>query len=127
CVCLANGLNPILTTTVPAVEGLLVERRDGIVTLTLDRPARKNAITAAMWRRLGDLFDEIAHRRDDRVLVVTGAGDAFTSGADLVDQAGPEAPRGPGSAVAAMRFVGRAALRLHELPIPTIAAVNGVA
>jgi 2-(1,2-epoxy-1,2-dihydrophenyl)acetyl-CoA isomerase len=106
------------------VEGLVVERRDGIVTLTLDRPARKNAITADMWRGLGGLFEDMTHRRDDRVLVITGAGDAFCSGADLGAQdAGAET----GAAVAAMRIVGRAALRLHELPIPTIAAVNGVA
>ncbi len=121
-------LRPHGTTTVPAVEGLLVERNEGIVTLTLDRPDRKNAITGAMWRALGDVFDEITHRREDRVLVITGAGDAFTSGADLAAQgSGGEAPGGPGSAVAAMRFVGRAAVRLHELPIPTVAAVNGVA
>jgi enoyl-CoA hydratase/carnithine racemase len=109
------------------VEGLLVERGDGVVTLTIDRPARKNAITTDMWRGLVELFDDIAQRRDDRVLVITGAGDAFCSGADLSGAGGGEAPTGAGSSMAAMRNVGRAAMRLHELPIPTIAAVNGVA
>jgi 2-(1,2-epoxy-1,2-dihydrophenyl)acetyl-CoA isomerase len=113
--------------TVTAVDGLLVDRADGIVRLTIDRPERKNAITTDMWRGLAELFDEIATRRDDRVLVITGAGDAFCSGADISGAAGGESPGGAGASVASMRVVGRAALRLHELPIPTVAAVNGVA
>ena len=114
------------------MDGLRVERDDGVVTLTIDRPGRKNAITGDMWRGLVEIFDDLATRRDDRVLVITGAGDAFCSGADLTPDAGagtdaPDAPTGPGASVASMRMVGRAALRLHELPLPTIAAVNGVA
>src|SRR5659263_143967 len=80
-----------------------------------------------MWQGLVEIFDDVATRRDDRVLVITGAGDAFCSGADLSTAASGGAPTGTGGSVAAMRFVGRAALRLHELPLPTIAAVNGVA
>ncbi len=109
------------------MNGLLVERADGIVTLTINRPERKNAITGEMWLGLVEIFDDIASRRDERVLVITGAGDAFCSGADLSTAAGGEAPSGAGSSMASMRTVGRAALRLHELPIPTVAAVNGVA
>jgi 2-(1,2-epoxy-1,2-dihydrophenyl)acetyl-CoA isomerase len=110
------------------VEGLRLERDRGIATLTVDRPARKNAITGAMWDGLVQIFDDITTAREDRVLVITGAGDAFCSGADLTPAAeGGAATDGVGAAVASMRTVGRAALRLHELPIPTIAAVNGVA
>ncbi len=109
------------------MDGLHVERDDGVVTLTIERPERKNAITNEMWRGLVEIFDDLATRRDDRVLVITGAGDAFCSGADLSAAADGGAPTGAGAAVASMRMVGRAALRLHELPLPTIAAVNGVA
>ncbi len=109
------------------MDGLIVERAGGVVTLTIDRPERKNAINNDMWRGLVEIFDDIATRRDDRVLVITGAGDAFCSGADLTAAADGEAPNGAGASVAAMRVVGRAALRLHELALPTIAAVNGVA
>ena len=108
------------------MQGLLVDRADGIVTVTIDRPARKNAITGEMWRGLIAIFDEVAERGEDRVLVITGAGDAFCSGADLGAAAQGDTS-GAGASVASMRFVGRAALRLHELPIPTVAAVNGVA
>jgi len=109
------------------MDGLLVARDAGIVTLTINRPKLKNAITADMWRGLVDIFDDIVARREDRVLVITGAGDAFTSGADLAAASSDDAPQGAGSGVASMRWVGKAALRLHELTIPTIAAVNGVA
>ena len=127
----AVGLRPAVRThapvTVPPVDGLLVERADGIVTLTINRPVRKNAITGDMWRGLVEIFDDLATRTDDRVLVITGAGDAFCSGADLTAAAEGDAPAGAGASVTSMRMVGRAALRLHELPLPTIAAVNGVA
>ena len=108
------------------MESLLVERADGVVTCTLNRPAKKNALTNEMWLGLTALFDEVAENRADRVLVITGAGDGFCSGADLGDGASDDR-RGPEAALAGMRIVGRAALRLHELAKPTIAAVNGVA
>jgi enoyl-CoA hydratase/carnithine racemase len=107
---------------------LIVERADGVVTVTLNRPAKKNAINGPMWQELVDAFDEVAASRDDRVLVITGAGDGFCSGADLTDSDNSDnLGGGVGRSLHRMRLVGRAALRLHELPQPTIAAVNGVA
>jgi len=114
------------------MDALGVSRDEhGVVTLTINRPHRKNAITRDMWYGLIDVFDEVADRRDDRVLVITGAGDAFTSGADLTDpgdgDGGENVQSSVGHALHSMRLVGRCALRLHEIPKPTIAAVNGVA
>jgi enoyl-CoA hydratase/carnithine racemase len=110
------------------VETLLVDRRDGIVTATLNRPEKKNAINGKMWRELIEVFDQVQDNPDTRVLVITGAGDGFCSGADLTDTDNSESlASGVGGSLRQMRVVGRAALRLHELPIPTIAAVNGVA
>jgi len=110
------------------MEKILVTRDDnGVVTLTLNRPERKNAIDGDMWQGLIDIFDEVAANPSDRVLVITGSGDSFCSGADLNNNGAPEAGGGVGSALNSMRQVGRAALRLHELPKPTIAKVNGVA
>jgi 2-(1,2-epoxy-1,2-dihydrophenyl)acetyl-CoA isomerase len=110
------------------VETLLVERADGITTVTLHRPDKKNAINGRMWRELIGVFDEVVDDRDARVLVITGEGDGFCSGADLTDQENAEDLQGGvGGGLRSMRVVSRAALRLHELPIPTIAAVNGVA
>ncbi|MGO9873393.1 MAG: enoyl-CoA hydratase/isomerase family protein [Acidimicrobiia bacterium] len=109
------------------MDPLLVERADGVVTCTLNRPDKKNAVTQQMWLAMIDLFEEVAVNRADRVLVITGAGDGFCSGADLADSGSADAATGVGSALAGMRIVGRAALALHALAKPTIAAVNGVA
>jgi enoyl-CoA hydratase/carnithine racemase len=110
------------------LETLVVERSAGVVTMTLNRPDKKNAVNRRMWRELVQVFDEVADTPDDRVLVITGAGDGFCSGADLTDTGNAdELQGGVGASLRQMRVVGRAALRLHELPKPTIAAVNGVA
>jgi enoyl-CoA hydratase/carnithine racemase len=99
---------------------------DGIVTITLNRPAKKNAINAAMWNDLLETFRDIAGRTTDRVVVITGAGDAFCSGADLSGGGGSTTSE-PRHQFYAMRHVGDVALALHRLPQPTIAKVNAVA
>jgi enoyl-CoA hydratase/carnithine racemase len=110
------------------LQTVIVERQEGVATLTLNRPDKMNAINGPMWRELIEVFDEVADRREDRVLVITGAGDGFCSGADLTDTGNTDNLQGGvGTSLRQMRVVGRAALRLHELPKPTIAAVNGVA
>ncbi len=110
------------------VETLIVERADGVVRLVLNRPEKKNAINGVMWEELLAVFAEVRDRTEDRVLVITGAGAGFCTGADLSGTGGDgTAPAGLGGALAGMRTVGRTAQALHELPKPTIAAVNGVA
>ncbi len=108
------------------LETLNVHRKDGVVTVTMNRPARKNAANGAMWRELLATFEDVATDRHDRVMVLTGAGGAFCSGADLGD---PKDVAGrPGDPyLVQMRALGDVALRLHRLPKPTIAKVGGVA
>ncbi|GAA1713918.1 enoyl-CoA hydratase-related protein [Nonomuraea bangladeshensis] len=100
---------------------LLVERDGGVVTVTLNRPARKNAMTREGWIELTRVLGEVAARADDRVLVLTGAGGEFCSGADLSAQGSADPPR------RAMRIVNEALFALRDLPQPTIAAVSGAA
>jgi 2-(1,2-epoxy-1,2-dihydrophenyl)acetyl-CoA isomerase len=104
------------------METLLVDRADGIVTLTLNRPEKKNAANGKMWDELLAVFTEVADTDTDRVLVITGAGGAFCSGADL--SAIDELDR---NGLTRMRHIGTVALALHRLSKPTIAKVNGVA
>lgn len=109
-----------------------VERADSIVTITLNRPDKKNAISGTMWDELLATFREIAASSDDRVVVITGAGGAFCSGADLSGGAGGGAGGGGSDAprphqLAAMRHVGDVCLALQRLPQPVIAKVRGVA
>src|SRR5688500_4604552 len=105
-----------------AYETVLVDRADGVVTLTLNRPEKRNAANATMWAELRDVFEGVAANPEDRVLVVTGAGGAFCSGADLSDPS--ELAE---SGLARMRRIGATALALHRVPKPTIAKVGGVA
>ncbi len=105
------------------METLLVERApNGVVTLTLNRPERKNAMNAAMFNELLAVFREVDASTSDRVLVITGAGDAFCSGADLGDRGSDTRP-----ALARLHWVADIALALHRIPKPVIAKVNGVA
>ena len=103
---------------------LLVERDGGVVTLTLNRPDKMNAITRDMWGELREVFDDVATRTDDRVLVITGAGRGFCGGADLVNAGMPQSS---GARLEHMRGVGRSAAALRAIPKPTIAKVNGAA
>src|SRR5687768_11401910 len=103
----------------PPMETVRIDRNDGVVTVTLDRPERKNAVNATMWRELRATFDEVRDNVDDRVLVITGAGGAFCSGADLAD---PDSLSEQG--LTRMRMIGEVALALHRLPKPTIAKVG---
>lgn len=93
---------------------------DGVRTLTLNRPARKNAINPQLWAELADALRAAARDTDLRALVITGAGGAFCSGADI---SAPEDihPRHK------LRRLTEVALALHELTVPTIAKVTGVA
>lgn len=113
-------------------ETLIVERSDGIVNVTMNRPERKNAANDVMWNELLAAFREVAATPSDRVMVLTGAGDAFCSGADvggMKDRDGggvdPDAPRA--HSLDRMRHIGEVVTALHDIPQPTIAKVRGIA
>jgi 2-(1,2-epoxy-1,2-dihydrophenyl)acetyl-CoA isomerase len=94
--------------------------------LTMENPARKNAVPPSGWRELAAAFAgfEVS---DARVLVVRGAGDDFCSGADLGAGGVAHPPSSPVETARMVRAAGDAALALHRISKPTIAAVDGVA
>lgn len=101
-----------------------IDDRDLVRYLTLRRPATRNAIPADGWESLAGAFADFEESAQ-RVLVLAGEGGDLSSGADLGDDG-----VGFSSTVAnhrRMRSVGEMALRLHRLPKPTIAVVDGVA
>jgi 2-(1,2-epoxy-1,2-dihydrophenyl)acetyl-CoA isomerase len=106
-----------------------LERKEGVATITLRRPESRNALTPSLFQELAARLDEVAANPDDRVLVLTGAGDAFCSGADLSgsSEAAARLAEGPVGRADWIRTTTAAALALHRLPKPTLAAVNGVA
>jgi 2-(1,2-epoxy-1,2-dihydrophenyl)acetyl-CoA isomerase len=104
------------------MQSIDIARDAGVVTITLNRPQKKNAADLAMWDELFQAFSEIRVSKEDRVVVLTGAGGDFCAGADLADALTLE-----GQYLPFMRNVGEVCLALHRLPQPTIAKVRGVA
>jgi enoyl-CoA hydratase len=98
---------------------------DGIATLTLDRPERKNALSVELRNRISDVLDALAADDAVRVVVLTGAGDAFCAGFDLkeFEQALEDPPFGDRLWESSDRYHKT----VLQFPLPTIAAVNGPA
>jgi enoyl-CoA hydratase/carnithine racemase len=104
---------------------LLVERAEGFATLTLNRPAKRNALSVELRDAISDALDELATEPEIKVVVITGAGPVFSAGFDLSEfqvAAGDEAFG---------RELWASSDRYHEtvlrFPLPTLAAVNGPA
>ena len=109
-------------------ENLTVERDGQIAVVTLNRPEKLNAIDRALHLEMMDAGRELRDDDDVRVVIFTGAGRGFCSGADLTaDRSRPENPP-RAERLDEYNWVGRQALMVYrELDKPTIAAVNGVA
>lgn len=105
--------------TTPTV---LLHIADGVARVTLNRPEKLNSFTRVMHLALREALAQV--RADDsvRVLVLTGAGRGFCAGQDLADVAGAD---GLGAIV--KEFYSPLVASLHTMPMPVIAAVNGVA
>ncbi|MFJ5154683.1 enoyl-CoA hydratase/isomerase family protein [Streptomyces sp. NPDC088353] len=96
---------------------LLHDVTDAVATVVVHHPAKRNAMTAAMWRALPPLLDGLAADPDVRTLVLTGSGATFCAGADISTLRG--SPR------EAQRLAGQAEEALAAFPKPTLAAVRG--
>jgi enoyl-CoA hydratase/carnithine racemase len=102
---------------------LRVERDGAVAVLTIDRPEKRNAMTAGMWAALPELLAGLAGDRTVRVLLVTGVGPSFCAGADITDLlSGPDA-EDPMAPVRRDNLAAQAALR--NFPHPTVAAIRG--
>lgn len=100
---------------------------DGVATVTFDRPDKLNALTFGVYADLRDLLAEIEHRDDVSVLVITGEGRGFCSGGDVDEIIGALLEMGSKGLLEFTRMTGAVVERLRRLPMPVIAAVNGVA
>ncbi len=108
-----------------SAPGLLIVRAgDGVVTLTLDRPAKKNAVTLAMWRQIAATVDALNGDQTARVLVLRGAGVDFCAGADIGEFA--EVRRDAGTARAYEDANSAAFTALRTCRVPAIASIAGV-
>jgi len=104
-------------------EVVLYRKEDRVGWITMNRPEVKNSLSLAVFRRLDEILIEAAADKDVRVLVVTGAGNAFVSGADINELLGFDTQSG----WVASRFQQSVFNRLEKTGKPSIAAINGFA
>jgi enoyl-CoA hydratase/carnithine racemase len=106
-----------------------VERTDHTATVTLDRPASKNACTGDMWVALGATFRDLSWS-GVRAVVLTGANGDFCTGADLGGDGGGDGGGGGSGKLApmvdAMRVLADSVLAIHGCPVPVVAKVDGL-
>ncbi|MGA1723837.1 MAG: enoyl-CoA hydratase/isomerase family protein [Ilumatobacteraceae bacterium] len=103
-------------------ETLIVDEADRVVTITMNRPRRKNAANSVMWEELSDVVRALHSADDVRAVILTGAGGDFCSGADV---SGEETRSR--HMLHSMRHIGDLCLALQRLAQPTVAKVRGVA
>jgi 2-(1,2-epoxy-1,2-dihydrophenyl)acetyl-CoA isomerase len=114
---------------------ILVEKKDGVATVAMNRPDRMNSLTSELLSALAERLRECADDSDVRVVVLTGSGDrAFSAGADLAppDAPSPADRHASGRQTLEESFDGLKRMQesswiLHTMPKPTLAAINGAA
>jgi enoyl-CoA hydratase/carnithine racemase len=111
-------------------QHFLWEVQDGIGTITLNRPERKNPLTFDSYGELRDLFRDLRYDKQVKIVVVRGAGGNFCSGGDVHEIIGPlvrmqEADDMPGL-LEFTRMTGDAVVEMRHCPQPIIAAVDGI-
>ena len=105
---------------------LLLECKNAIATITLNRPDKRNAINPQMIADIQSALDAIEKNHATRVVIITGAGKAFCAGMDL-DKLAALATQTPAENQEDSRRIAKLLRRIWAFPRPTIAAVNGAA
>jgi enoyl-CoA hydratase/carnithine racemase len=120
--------SPIAPHIAPVHFGWRVDGRVAVV--TLDRPARKNPLTLESYRELTDTFVALRAAPDVRAVVLTGAGENFSSGGDVHDIIGPlvrmKQAGDDAGLLAFTRMTGDLVKAMRACPQPIVAAVDGV-
>ncbi|MBI4565391.1 MAG: enoyl-CoA hydratase family protein [Planctomycetes bacterium] len=108
-------------------RSFLFEVRDGIATITLNRPERLNALTFEAYGELRDTFRALKDESDVRVVILTGKGKGFCSGGDVHDIIGPLLRKDAQGLLEFTRMTCDVVVAMRRLPKPIVARINGVA
>ncbi len=108
-------------------QTIILEKKGGIATITMNRPEKLNALSNQMGIELTDAFRAVQHDEQVRVLVITGAGRGFSSGLDIRESQQAKADKRRGLEERMLGFAAIAPLILNGLGKPVIAAINGIA
>jgi len=106
---------------------VLLERADGVATLTLHRPEKLNSFTVEMHAALADALAVVAADESIRCTLITGSGRGFCAGQDLADIAGAPGEEAPNIAESLEAHYNPMVRAVRALRMPVICAVNGVA
>jgi enoyl-CoA hydratase/carnithine racemase len=124
---MSRPANPV---TVPLADysskHFLLVVTDGVATVTLNRPERKNPLTFESYRELTDFFRACAFDDDVKVVVVTGAGGNFSSGGDVFEIIGPLVKMDTKGLTSFTRMTGDLVKAMRACPQPIVAAVEGI-
>jgi enoyl-CoA hydratase/carnithine racemase len=104
----------------------LLAVKDGVGTVTLNRPERKNPLTFESYRELTDFFRACAMDDDVKTVVVSGAGGNFSSGGDVFEIIGPLVKMDTKGLTAFTRMTGDLVKAMRACPQPIVAAVDGI-
>ena len=99
---------------------------DGVATVTLNRPERKNPLTFDSYAELRDWFADLQHATDVKAVVLTGAGRNFCSGGDVLEIIGPLTQMTMPELLAFTRMTGALVSAMRACPQPIVAALDGV-
>ncbi len=99
---------------------------EGVATLTLNRPERKNPLTFESYAELRELFRSLAHADDVKAIVITGAGDNFCSGGDVHEIIGPLTKLDMPGLLTFTRMTGDVVKAMRACPQPIVAAIDGI-
>ena len=99
---------------------------DGVATLTLNRPERKNPLTFDSYAEMRDLFRALVHAEDCKAVIITGAGGNFSSGGDVHEIIGPLTEMDMPALLRFTRMTGDLVKAMRGCPQPVIAALDGV-
>src|SRR5476651_2889766 len=104
----------------------LFEVADGVATLTLNRPERKNPLTFDSYAELRELFRALAYADDVKAIIIAGAGENFCSGGDVHDIIGPLTKLDMPGLLAFTRMTGDVVKAMRACPQPIVAAIDGI-
>src|SRR5258706_9996483 len=124
---MSTSANPV---TLPLVQyspkHFLLSAADGVATVTLNRPERKNPLTFESYRELTDFFRACAFDDAVKTIVVTGAGGNFSSGGDVFEIIGPLVKMDTKGLTAFTRMTGDLVKAMRACPQPIVAGVEGI-
>src|SRR5437868_10195788 len=124
---MSRPANPV---TVPLADysphHFLLVVTDGVATVRLNRPERKNPLTFESYRELTDFFRACAFDNEVKAIVMSGAGGNFSSGGDVFEIIGPLVEMDTKGLTAFTRMTGDLVKAMRACPQPVVAAVDGI-